>query len=252
MLGEARQQRVVEMLMDHKFVRIGELSDLFNVSEETIRRDLKKLESDGILKRTHGGAMLADEVDIVPSYVQRSQQNVAEKRKIALHAVKCIPDNGTVMLDGGSTAIEIAKLLLQRPLTVITSDLFIALEVSKSIQLQLIVLGGVQQKGTSALIGPECVQRVGYYNVDVAFLGTGGFSAKHGLTTASSAEAEVKQAMIHAAQRVYCVADASKLGKTALISYGNAQDVDAIITNADASLLEVRALEAEGATFQFT
>lgn len=251
MLGEARQQRVLQMLYDQKFVRIGELSDLFDVSEETIRRDLKKLESEGVVRRTHGGAMWADEVDVVPSYIHRSQQNVLEKGKIANRALEYIPQSGTVMLDGGSTTIEIAKLLLQRSLTVVTSDLYVALEVSKSLQLQLIVLGGVQQKGTSALVGPECVSRVEDYNVDVAFIGTGGFSGRHGLTTASSAEAEVKKAMIRVAAKVYCVADATKLGRAALISYAKVSDVDAIITNADPVSSDIDELKQLGAVLNF-
>ncbi|WAH38042.1 DeoR/GlpR family DNA-binding transcription regulator [Alicyclobacillus dauci] len=251
MLGEVRQQKVVEMLIHQKSVRIGELSEFFDVSEETIRRDLKKLESDGLLKRTHGGAVINDEVDVVPSYILRSQQNIMEKRKIAALAADLVPDDGTVMLDGGSTTLEIVKNLANRRVTVITSDLYIALEASKSLHLQLIVLGGMQQKGTSALIGPECVERVRGYNVDVVFLGTGGLGARQGLTTASSAEAEVKRAMMKAGERVYCVADASKFGRAALVSYAAINDVKAIITDAPQDNQIVQDMQEAGATFHF-
>ncbi|GMA51646.1 hypothetical protein GCM10025857_30030 [Alicyclobacillus contaminans] len=141
MLGELRQQKLVDLLMTKKSVRISELREMFDVSEETIRRDLKKLESDGVLKRTHGGAILAEEVHVVPPFSQRSQQQLREKMALADKAAALVGERATVMLDSGSTTLEIARRLAGRHVTVITNDLTIAMELSGSLHVQLIVLG---------------------------------------------------------------------------------------------------------------
>ncbi|MHB1628023.1 MAG: DeoR/GlpR family DNA-binding transcription regulator [Bacilli bacterium] len=251
MLGEVRQHKIVELIMQKRSVQIGELRDLFEVSEETIRRDLKKLESDSILKRTHGGAVVNEEAHVVPSFTLRSQQNLPAKQQIALAAAKLVPENGTVMLDSGSTTLEIARQLVNRHVTVLTNDLNIAVELSQSLHLQLVVLGGVQQKGGYSLNGPECVERIRRYTVDLVFLGTGGIGFRQGLTTATSAEAEVKRAMMEAAEDIYCVADASKLGKAALVSYAQPDEVKAILTDASPEYPYVQDWRNRGVEFVF-
>lgn len=250
-LGEVRQHKIVELIWQQKSVRISDLQDLFDVSGETIRRDLRKLESDNILKRTHGGAVVNDEAHVVPAFEFRSERNLLEKRRIAAVAARLAPDNGTVMLDSGSTTLEIARQLVDRPITVLTNDLTIALEISASPHAALVVLGGMQQKGGYSLTGPECVERIKRYNVDVVFLGVGGLALKKGVTTASSAEAEVKRAMMEAAKDIYCVADASKLGKAALVSYAEPKEVRAIITNAAPEDPLVRDWRESGVGFIF-
>jgi DeoR/GlpR family transcriptional regulator of sugar metabolism len=232
MLGEVRQRQLLDLLMRHKSVRVRDLTAAFGVSEETIRRDLKKLEADGLVRRTHGGAILLEDVHVVPPPQVRARQNLDAKRRIAERAAALVPERATVMLDNGSTTLEIARRLADRPVTVVTNDLAIAMELSGSWQAQLIVLGGVQQKGTLTLVGPECEETIRRYHVDVVFLGAGGISVRQGLTTASSAEGPVKRAMMAAGERVYCVADRSKIGRAALVSYARLDEVDAILTDA--------------------
>lgn len=249
MLGEMRQQQLVTLINEQKSLKIRDLTELFHVSEETIRRDLKKLEHDGVLRRTHGGALLNEEVRAVPPIGQRSKENVVSKQAVANAAANLVSDRMTVMLDSGSTTLEIARKILHQGVTILTNDLTIALEVGHS-EANLIVLGGVQQKGTFALIGHECEEAIRHYHVDIAFIGTGGIGLKQGLTTASSTEAELKRLMIESAGQVYCVADRSKIGVAALISFARVSDVDAIITDAepDAGTAE---LERAGAQFLF-
>lgn len=251
MLEEVRQKKMVDILANRKSVRIRELRDIFDVSEETIRRDLKKLEQDGVLKRTHGGAILVEDIQIVPPFSQRSQQHLQDKMEIAEKAVSLIDDRATIMLDSGSTTLEIARRLADRNVTVLTNDLIIAMEFSQSLQVQLIVLGGNQQKGTCSLVGPECEDTIRSYHVDFVFLGTGGIGVKQGLTTSSSAESRIKRAMIDAGNQVFCVADSSKFGQAALISYAEPKEVSSIITNRAANPEVVTQLEQGGARFIF-
>lgn len=246
MLGEVRQQKIVELLEQQRSVRISSLRELFDVSEETLRRDLKKLELDGVLKRTHGGAVASGQVYEVPSMAQRSQQFLRQKQQVALAASALIPDNATVLLDSGSTTIEIARLLIPRQVTILTNDLNIATELSQSLSVQLVVLGGMQQKGGYSLTGPDCVEKLHNYHVDLAFLGAGGVDANVGLTTASTAEAEVKRAMMAAAERAYCVADASKFGVMALVSYARLNEVQGIVTDAEIDEPVVQTLLGQG------
>ncbi|MCL6517906.1 DeoR/GlpR family DNA-binding transcription regulator [Alicyclobacillus sp.] len=248
MLGEIRQQEIVRLLTERGSVRIRDLTEQFGVSEETVRRDLKRLEAEGVLRRTHGGAILTEPVHRVPPPQVRAHQNLDAKRRIAQRAVELVPDRATVMLDNGSTTLEIARRLAERPVTVITNDLAIAAELSGAWQVQLIVLGGTQQKGTLTLVGPECEESIRRYHVDVVFLGAGGISARQGLTTASSAEGPVKRAMMASGSRVYCVADRSKLGRAALVSYARLDEVDAILTDGPGpDRMAARAADAEDA-----
>ncbi|QQE77930.1 DeoR/GlpR family DNA-binding transcription regulator [Alicyclobacillus sp. SO9] len=251
MLGEVRQQKIIELLERRKSVRISDLRDMFDVSEETLRRDLKKLDADGVLKRTHGGAVVSGEVHMVPSIAFRSRLLLLQKQQIAARASLFIKENGTVLLDSGSTTLELARQLSVRQVTVLTNDLNIALELTQSLSVQLIVLGGMQQKGGYSLTGPDCIEKISNYHVDVAFLGAGGVCVNAGLTTASSAEAEVKKAMIKAAEKTYCVVDASKFGKTALVSYAMPGEIDGIITDADSTHAIVEGFKKQGTEFAF-
>ncbi len=250
-LGEMRQQKLKEILLREGSVRIADLKERFGVSEETVRRDLKKLESEGLARRTHGGALLAEPVHVVPPAVQRMRQNVEEKAVLADFAATLVTDGSTVMLDSGTTTLEIARRLALRSVTVVTNDVVIAAELANSAHVQLVVLGGAHQRGTSCVAGPECVEMIGRYHVDVVFLGAGGISTRQGLTTASSAEREVKRAMMQAGERVYCVADASKFGRAALVSYARVDEIDAIVTHRAISAEVVAALQEQGAELIF-
>ncbi|WP_067934063.1 DeoR/GlpR family DNA-binding transcription regulator [Alicyclobacillus kakegawensis] len=247
MLGEMRQRKLKEILLREGSVRIADLKSRFGVSEETVRRDLRKLESEGLARRTHGGAMLAEPVHVVPPAQQRMHQNVAEKAAVAERAVDFIRDGNTVMLDSGTTTLEIARRLAARPVTVVTNDLVIAAELATSVHVQLVVLGGTHQRGTPCVVGPECVEMIGRYHVDVVFLGAGGVSVNQGLTTASSAERQVKRAMMLAGDAVYCVVDGSKLGRAALVSYARVDEVDGIVLNASVPNEAVEPLRRQGA-----
>jgi DeoR/GlpR family transcriptional regulator of sugar metabolism len=251
LLGEMRQQKLMELLVRERSVRIADLKDMFNVSEETIRRDLRKLEADGLVKRTHGGAILTDSVHVVPPIQQRKQQHLSEKAAIAEKAVELIRDSSAVMLDSGSTTMEIARRLANRPVTVLTNDLAIAAELMSSLQVQLIVLGGSHQRGTTSLAGPECEEMIRRYHVDMVFLGTGGIGARQGLTTSSSTERLIKRAMMESGDTVYCVADSSKFGRAALVSYARPDEIDGIITNSEVEHRWVDELRRQGAEVIF-
>ena len=248
MLGEIRQQEIVNLTTEHKSVNIRELAQIFSVSEETIRRDLKKLEHDGKLRRTHGGALFNENVHFVPPIDQRNRENIEAKQAIANKAAEFVSDRMTVMLDSGSTTLEIARRIANMNITVLTNDLTIAMELGPS-QVQLIVLGGIQQKGTYTLTGHECEEAIQRYHVDLVFIGTGGIGLKQGLTTSSSAESELKRLMIQAGSQVYCVADRFKVGNAALISFAGVPEVDAIITDAEEQNPILNQLRHLGANF---
>ncbi|QQE77923.1 DeoR/GlpR family DNA-binding transcription regulator [Alicyclobacillus sp. SO9] len=251
MLGEVRQQKLMELLKQQKSVRIRDLTTSFQVSEETIRRDLRKLEMDGLLRRTHGGAVLDNVVHAVPPIHQRTTEQVEAKRLVARAAASMVPAGSSVILDSGSTTLEIARQFQNKNVTVITNELSIAMELSSSPLVNLIMLGGTLQKGSYTLVGPECEDDIGRYNVDYVFLGSGGVSKQKGLTTSSMAEVELKRKMIAVGQKVYCVTDSSKLGRAALVTYAGLGDVTAIITNRVQQSSTLSDIEATGATFIF-
>lgn len=233
MIPAHRRARIVEIIRKNGQVVVADLAALFRVSEETVRRDLRVLEKQGVLQRNYGGAILAEDSPGVPPLEERQMVHRAEKERIGAAAVGLLGSARVVLLDAGSTTLQVARQLRdRRGLTVVTNDLGIADELRGAEGVDVLVTGGQLKRHSRSLVGPDTVAAIRRYHVDVAFLGTSGLTLGRGLTTSDVLEAEVKSAMIAAAGRVVVVSDSSKFGKNNLVAFARIADVHVLVTDA--------------------
>ncbi|SHE74528.1 transcriptional regulator, DeoR family [Caldanaerobius fijiensis DSM 17918] len=228
MIAASRKREIKRIITEKKYVKVNELSRLFNVSEETIRRDLEALENEGILERNYGGAVLVESATVPPLSI-RAAENLEEKRLIGEKAVQLIKEGSIILLDAGTTTFQIAKKLENKRMTVITNDINIAYELKDKNAINVFITGGKLSGEVMALYGPETQKSIEGYNVDIAFIATTGITLTKGFTTSDIYGAEVKKSMIRAAREKIIVADSSKIGKNALITFASFSDIDCLI-----------------------
>jgi DeoR family fructose operon transcriptional repressor len=236
--ADERQAEVLRLLGADGRVESAYLAQRFGVSAESIRKDLARLEARGLLRRVHGGAVPGRPRREEPNVATRTEQ-AAEKSAIARHALRFVPDGGSLLLDAGTTTLRLAELLpADRELVVYTNAIPVLSTLVRR-GIAAVGLGGRVRPETMAAVGPLAVAALASINVDVAFLGTNALSLRRGLTTPDADEAEVKHAMLAAArQRVFLV-DASKFDRESLARHATLQDVDILVTD-DAVTVEQR------------
>ena len=229
-LAAQRRNKILDMIREDGHVRVNVLAKAFDVTEVTIRQDLERMEQEHLLRRVHGGAVLLDTDNRVESL---SVLN----RAIAREAVKRIHDGETVILDSGSTTTEIAKLLNTgyQNLNVITNALNIALILGKNPGISVNVTGGEFKSPTLSLTGQRAADYFRGLHADKAFLATAGINIQTGLTYPSISDLPVKRAMIECADKVYLVADSTKIGRSAFATLGPLSLVDHVITDSNIS-----------------
>ncbi|WP_088102808.1 DeoR/GlpR family DNA-binding transcription regulator [Halalkalibacter urbisdiaboli] len=236
MLSVERYETILEQLDKHKIIKVSELSKELGVTEKTIRIDLETLEQKGLLKRIHGGAVLQEEERRIFPVDERQSKHNDVKQAIAIEAIKLIEPGETILMDGGSTTLAVARLLGDFPVTVITNDIKIANELLNKEKVQLMVLGGTRIGTSSSLFGPESSDLLKRIRVNRLFFGATGISLEHGLTVLNSLHVDWKQQIIRCADCVTLLADSTKFEKVGLIRFASIEDVDEIITD---SKLEV-------------
>lgn len=214
-------------------VGVNELSQALGVSPATVRRDLKLLEEQKLLSRSHGGAVSNGVLYELPVRYRASQQ-AEEKRRIADAAAERVADVQTVGLTGGTTTTEVARRLRGRALTVVTNAVNIASELVVSESIRLVVTGGIARPQSYELIGPLAERSLEGLNLDLMFLGTNGVTVT-GLSTHDEVEAQTNRRMVERASRVIVVCDSSKIGKVALSSICPLDEIDELITDSGAS-----------------
>ncbi|MCL6549055.1 MAG: DeoR/GlpR family DNA-binding transcription regulator [Alicyclobacillus sp.] len=254
MLSIERQARITELIREKHMVTVAELMEMFSVSDMTIRRDLDVLERKGIVRKVYGGAVLADMVlaDYVlgapkeHSMIVRETARVELKRAIAKEAVSMIQAEDVILLDAGSTTLQIAKELQPSPdLVVITNSIPIALELmGKPVTLHLI--GGDLRAATQSTVGPKAKAFLSDLRARKLFLGATALSLETGLMNFTLYEAEVKQQMMQSADQVILVADSSKFDTNSYYAFAQWKDVDVFITDAGIDPRIVRQLEERG------
>lgn len=236
MNAEQRQQEIVDAVARAGRVSVVDLAARYDVTVETIRRDLAALDRVGALRKVHGGAVAATVLALPEAAVpERELVNAASKQAIAAAAVAAIaPRPGSALiLDAGTTVGALARLLpAGLDLTVITNSVLTAALLAGREDLAVRVLGGHVRGITQAAVGPEALSTLEHLRVDVAVMGTNGLTAEHGLSTPDPDEASVKRAMIRASKRVVALADATKIGQEHLVSFADLEDVDLLVTDA--------------------
>lgn len=200
------------------------------VSESTVRRDLESLDLSGAVKRTHGGAVYAGEVRSMPAFDERTGTAAAEKRAIGVAAAALIEDGDTVLLDGGTTTLEVARALVGRRVQVVTNSLPIAQLLASSPQTDLILLGGYIYPRTGVALGPLTIASMQSIRVRTAILGAGGIVAE-GVFNSNSLLVETERQMMRCGQEVMIVADHTKFGRLALARLCGLDEATSIVVD---------------------
>ncbi|GGH84812.1 DeoR/GlpR family transcriptional regulator of sugar metabolism [Pullulanibacillus pueri] len=231
-----RRQKIKELLLKNNTVKVSDLVELLNVSEETIRRDLLQLEREGFAEKNYGGAILKEALQSNDSLIlpvnQRKLQYSREKDLIGKAAAKLVQDDQIIILDAGSTTWYTGKHLAGRKdLTIISNAINVVEECSKNETASIYLLGGQLIRKSMSLVGPQAEMELQKYNADYVFLGTSGVSLRHGFTSSDLYEAEMKRAMVSAGQKIVLVADHSKFQKTGLTSFCGFEEIDICVTS---------------------
>ncbi|GAA5351113.1 DeoR/GlpR family DNA-binding transcription regulator [Streptococcus uberis] len=224
-----RLEKIIQLVSDHKRIDVNSLSELLGVSKVTVRKDLDKLESKGLLRREHGYAVLnsGDDLNVRLSY------NYNVKRKIAEKAAELVQDNDTIMIESGSTCALLAEVLCQtkRNIKIITNSCFIANFLRQYDSCQIILLGGNYQPNSEVTVGPLLKQMVDLFHVDRVFAGTDGFSPEVGFMCKDMMRCEGVQYMADAAEETIILTDSSKFSKPSLVHQLSLDRVNRVITD---------------------
>jgi DeoR family transcriptional regulator, fructose operon transcriptional repressor len=247
LFGIERKSAILELLNKNARVDVQRLSQHFNLSESTIRRDLKEMEEAQLLKRTHGGAVLYQSVAFEPTYIEKEVQLQKEKKAIAMEAVKFIENGESILLDSGTTTFYLAKELRHfTSLQVVTNSIPCANELKDVPGIEIVLCGGFLRSETLALVGPFADMCLSKIHVDKSFIATNGVNVESGLTTPNLNEATTKKHMIENSKKVFLVTDHSKIGQVSFAKFGDIHDVDYLITDRAAAQSVVKEIEEEG------
>src|SRR5581483_8937115 len=230
-LAPRRLDNLREFIRGKGAVRIEEICDQLQVSPATVRRDLDQLESTGAIRRFHGGAMSVESRLEEPLFDDKASLAAREKHRIAEAALQFVAPDDTIYLDGGSTVLELARLLRDRThLTVVTNSLRAAHELAGR-GPRLILIGGELRRLSQTMVGPltRCVLQE--LHVDRAFMGTIGLTLEEGLTTTDPSEAYTKELVMRQARQVILLADSGKAGKVSFARAGRLENVHVVVTD---------------------
>lgn len=245
-VGE-RRNKILEILQEKGAIEVAELAKLFNVTGATIRRDLEMLERDGLLRRTHGGAVLPLSISYEPSYSSQKRKNLKEKIEIGKRASDLVYDGDTIFIESGTTNFHLAKNIKNRHnLTVVTNSIDIAKELLNSSGTHIILTGGELRKETVALVGPLAERTLKEFKVDKVFLGISAVIPGRGMSTASIVEAQIKRLIIEMGKEVIGLADHSKFGKESFAFVAHTKVLNKLITDSKTPQKYIEALREEG------
>lgn len=231
MLAAERRQYIMDIAQNDKRVLVSELSQKFNVTEETIRRDLEKLEKEGILTRTYGGAIINKHTNEDLPFVTRQRANLEIKQAIARKALNYIHDGETLMMDPSSSSMELMKLLKHRShLTIITNSA-VSMHELASTGHQMISTGGTLRASSLSLTGTVAQDTVRKYHVDKLILSCKALSLNKGIMDSNEPESELKRTMLQQAAKVILLADHTKFDKTAFVQLASFSNIDMLITD---------------------
>lgn len=243
MLVEERRQKILDLVNERGYVALGDLAKALNASESTIRRDLDYWGHHGLIKRTHGGAVFREEAQNLPALEERASRELDEKRQIAHAAAARIEDGDSVLMDGGTTTLELARLLVGRRLQIVTNSLPIANLFANSRETDLVMLGGYVYPRTGVALGPLTIRMLADVHVRQAVLSIGGVTGE-GLFNSNLLLVETERAMIRCADEVVVLADHTKIGKTALAFLCGLNEIDTLVVDRGARPEQRELIEA--------
>lgn len=232
MLAVERRNLILEKLQDEKKVVVSELSALFKVSEETIRRDLDKLDKDGLATKSYGGAILNENTSFDMPFNIRKKRNMKGKQMIADIVGSLVQDGEHIILDPSTTAVAIVKNLKTRKrLTVITNSIEVLVELSDVSGWDVISTGGTLRENYLALVGPKAVEGIGSFNADKVILSCKGIDLEKGITDANEMFSQVKQMMLKSAKQRILAVDYTKFNNVAFSHICELTAIDMVVTD---------------------
>lgn len=248
MLVAERYEKIVGLVNERGSIRVSELSELCQVTEETIRRDLDRLEQAGRLRRSHGGAVSVkdDRQQAEIPYAEREIIRAEEKRRIAQEAIKLIAPGERILLDASTTAWYMAGSMPDVKLTALTNSIKVASELSAKDKIEVIATGGIVAQRSLSFVGPLAERSLDAYYVDKVFLSCKGVHLERGVSESNELQARVKQKMIERAEQVVLLADASKFGVQAFTHVVELDQVDVVVTDRALPKETVERLESRG------
>lgn len=248
MYAEERRRQIASLTAVEGRVNVTELSEQFDVTAETIRRDLTVLDREGVVQRVHGGAVASQSFQTAEfSLDTRSRSAQSAKLAIARAALDFLPPaGGSIFLDAGTTINTVAALIADRATgarwSIVTNSLPSALDLAAKNAPDVQLLGGTVRAITQAVVGDTALRTLAMMRADVSFIGTNALTLDHGLSTADSQEAAVKASMVTNAHKVVVLCDSTKLGNDYLVSFASTNDIDVVITDDKAPATFVSAL----------
>lgn len=232
MLAIERRNKILTILREDKHVVVNELAKTFEVSEETIRRDLDKLEKEGFVVKTYGGAVINEGNEVELPYIVRKKSNVEAKKKIADIVAELVSDGDSLILDASSTAVFIAqKIKSKKDITLITNSIEVLMELSDVSGWKILSTGGALKERSCALFGSQAEESLSRFHVDKAFISCKGVDRIHGFSDSNDMHAAVKRKMLEASSKIYFAVDSSKFDQLSFISVSGFSEVDAVVTD---------------------
>ena len=232
---ERRNAILSKLYLDGKVI-VSELSAEFDVTEETIRRDLEKLDKDGLAKKTYGGAVSVQNFSTDLPHSVRKRANVEAKQIIAEKVSRLITDGDCIVIDSSSTALYLLGYIKNlKNITLITNSVEALIELSDKDDWNIFSTGGKLKRGSHSLVGPSAEKMIRGFHVDYAICSSKGIDIKRGITDSNEKDSEIKQAIFDSAETKILVVDSSKFDKVSLIKVGDVKEVDIIVTDTDPS-----------------
>ncbi len=247
MLAIERRNEILMKLQAERRVVVSELSQLYDVSEETIRRDLEKLVNEGVAIKSYGGAVINENANLEVPFNIRKNYNVIGKQKIAEQIADLVKDGESLMLDASSTAVYIAKALKDKKnLTVITNSIEIVVELMDMPEWKVLSTGGLSREGSFALVGPQTDKMLKSYHVDKTIISCKGFDLNSGMTDSDELHANNKITMLESAGMKILAVDKTKFDKTAFTAIGALEDITTVVTDEEPETRWLQAFEEAG------
>lgn len=241
-----RQRYIIEKVKEEGTVRVSALSNSFEVSEETIRRDLEKLENEGFVHRVHGGAIGKRQDGIEVPLLKRKEKHYKEKIALAKEASKCIDDGDIIGIDASTTCALLAKEIKDQNLTVITNSIVVALELANAPAVSVIVVGGHLRQDSLSLVGFTTENTIEKYHIDKFFFSCSGFDIKRGVSDQHEQQAQTKSKMMSISEKNYLLADSSKFEVKSLVQVCDFDSIDCLYTDNNMEISKIRKLNEVG------
>ncbi len=242
-----RQRKIIDLVEKNGNVRVADLSKSFRVSEETIRRDLEKLEAESFLNRIHGGAVkIPHKEGMEIPVLKRQATNIQEKQIIAEKAASFVEDGDIIAIDASTTGLQMAKFLKGKSLTIITNSIPVTLELVNEPDIQIILIGGYVMEESMSLVGNFAERVISDYHVDKFFFSCMGVDLTRGISEIHEAQALVKKQLLGISESHYLLADHSKFGEKSLIRLCDLKDIQYLITDNKVSIEKLNELKKRG------